>query len=144
MKRSALSIFAGLLVTCAVAFGDRPVYAQTVVSRPAFRAKLIEAVQDVDAMNDPVNFPLEEAMNRVHARRSIQELGRVAQSPMETNIAAHAAQYLQSVRTCIFARSTSTPESSRDCLDGADKERSVALRLAGIEGKSVYPHATSQ
>ena len=116
--------------------------AQAPALHPAFRLKLIEAIQEVDAMNDPVSFPLEESMNRVQARRSVQELGRAAVSTLETNIAAHLAQHLLSVRTCIFGRSTSTPAATRECLDRADTERNIVLKLAGIDSKSVYPHAS--
>jgi hypothetical protein len=117
------------------------VQAQTPSVHPTFRLKLIEAIQDVDAMNDPTSSQLEEALNRVQARKSGQELGRIAQSPLETNISAQVSRYRESIRTCVFARKTDTIEESRACFDGTGRWRATALRLSGLEATSIYPHA---
>jgi hypothetical protein len=133
MKRVGIGIVLMLFVVCLSR-------AQAPTIHPAFRMKLIEAVQDVDALNDPLSFPIEEGMNRVQARRSVQELGRTAATPQEVNIAFHIAQHLLSVRTCIFSSSTSTSDATRDCFANADKERDLALKLAGMNSVAVYPH----
>jgi hypothetical protein len=114
--------------------------AQTPSVHPTFHLKLIEAIQDVDAMNDPTSSQIEEAMNRVQARKSGQELGRIAQTTLETNIAAQVSEYRESVRTCVFARKTDTVEESRACFDGTRKWRATALKLSGLEATSIYPH----
>jgi hypothetical protein len=117
------------------------VQAQTPSVHPTFRLKLIEATQDVDAMNDPTSSQIEEAMNRVQARKSGQELGRIAQTPLETNIAAQVSEYREGIRTCVFARGTNTLDESRTCFEDARKGRAIALKLAGLEATSVYPHS---